>query len=205
LTLRLAGAVALLCTTTLAASGAAQNIPVRPDTVAADSARRLSPRSAFIRSVLVPGWGQASAGSYRRGGIWFAIHTTSWYMLGKTLGKLSEARDHERRRMAFATDSLELLIAEDTAAARRLGTRDSLAFQQAVDANGRVTSARSLIEARERHRQDWITYTLFFTMMSGVDAYVNAHLTDWPVELSAEPRRDGALVIQAKYRLGSVR
>ncbi|MGH7461185.1 MAG: hypothetical protein ACREMA_09170, partial [Longimicrobiales bacterium] len=46
----------------------AQERAAAADTVRADSARRITPGKAFYRSLLVPGWGQASVGAYVRGG-----------------------------------------------------------------------------------------------------------------------------------------
>ena len=70
----------------------------RPDTLAADSTRRgITPRGAMFRSIVIPGWGQAAVGSYTRGGIFFAIRSSSYYMLFRTIGRLNESRDIERR------------------------------------------------------------------------------------------------------------
>jgi hypothetical protein len=191
---------ALVLTVALAPGVSAQVVPARADTAAADTLTGPSPRSAFIRSLVVPGWGQASVDSYTRGGVFFALQTTSGYMLFRTIGRVHEARDREQRRVSIAVDSLEALMAEDTAAARRLS--DPVAFQAAIDEDPDVAAARALVTSRRRHRQDWITYTLFFTMMSGVDAYVTAHLRGFPVELSGEPRRDGSFALGVTVPLG---
>jgi hypothetical protein len=82
-------------------------------------------------------------------------------------------------------------MANDTAAARRLS--DETVFDDAVAANPLVANARGLVDARTEQRQDWITYTLFFTMAGAVDAYVSANLRDFPVDISADTGRDGAM------------
>ena len=174
-----------------ASATAAQDVgrPVAADTLAVDTLPQPpSPRSVFIKSLILPGWGQAELGSYKRGSVFFALQTTSVFMLLKTVGKLERAHSVERRFLEFAADSLRRVIATDTAAARRLA--DPIAFEDAVFQNQRVRNARALIESRQRHRQDWITYLLFFTMLSGVDAYVSAHLQDFPADLSARARSD---------------
>lgn len=174
-----------------AAPAAAQRFPAEAlDSIATDTLRGPSPGGAFFRSVIVPGWGQASAGSYTRGAVWFAIQSTSWYMLLKTIGQLSEIEGIERRRVATATDSLNQLIATDPEKADEL--EDPIAFENAVAADPRVAAARDLIEARRQHRQDWIVYTMFFTLMSGVDALVTAHLRGFP-EVLLEPRTGGGM------------
>ncbi|MGH7555350.1 MAG: hypothetical protein ACREMQ_20295, partial [Longimicrobiales bacterium] len=72
--------MALVIAATLCSPAAAQDPVVVRDTVAQDTLRGPSPRGAFLRSLLIPGWGQASVGSYTRGGIFFAIQSTSGYM-----------------------------------------------------------------------------------------------------------------------------
>lgn len=169
----------------------------RPDTLAPDSARSDSgrvdappgPGGSFLRSALVPGWGQAAHGAYVRGGVYFAAQTGSWFMLGKTLAKLAEARDVERRRMAFVEDSLLAEAAADDALAAGFEDADSLAA--AVAADSLVQDIRGLIDARKQQREDWIAWTVFWTLAAGADAFVTAHLSEFPASIVAEPRRGG--------------
>lgn len=169
-----------------------------PDTMLAalDSARAdtlgTSPRTAMMRSWLVPGWGQASVGAYGRGGFFVAAQGASWYMLLKTLGRLAEARAVETARVTWVSDSLRAVIFADPDGAGA-DLADPIAFQQAVDEEPRVASARGLVEARKQQRQDWIAGTLFLTLISGVDAFVAAHLSDAPVSLEAAVAPDGAV------------
>jgi hypothetical protein len=161
-----------------------------------------SPRGAMIRSWLVPGWGQAAVGSNVRGGFWFALQGTSWYMLLKTIGRLNQARGTEDRLVAIATDSLNELIAMDSLLAEELS--DQIAFENAVGEHTGVQNIRGLVDARGQQRQDWITYTVFFTLISGVDAYVNAHLRDFPVDITSPPSTDGSLRLMLRVPIGSV-
>lgn len=185
---------------------AAQN-PVPPDTVAVDSVaadtvrRGPTPRGALLRSLIFPAWGQAANGSYVRGGVAFAIETTSWYMLLKTMAKLSESRNVERRVVGIVGDSLRMEMAQDSALAEELS--DPFAFDEAVGEDPRAARIRGLIDARKSQRQDWITYTLFFTMMSGIDAYVSTQLQDFPVGISGEVRRDGAVGVRFTVPAGT--
>lgn len=156
-----------------------------------DVERGVSPRGAMIRSFLFPGWGQAAAGSYTRGGVFFAIQGSSWYMLLRTIARYHQAQDIVARKTRIATDSLDRLIATDTAAARRLS--DPSNYAAALSEYPGMIRARALVNSRRQQRQDWITYTLFFTLISGVDAYVNAHLKDFPGDIMTEARRDGSV------------
>ncbi len=63
----------------------------RPDSVDA-----ISPRGAFLRSLVLPGWGQSELGAPGRGGIYFALEAGSLWMFAKSARKLDEARENER-------------------------------------------------------------------------------------------------------------
>jgi hypothetical protein len=183
------------------------------DTLEADTVDdRISPRSAFIRSLLVPGWGQASVGSYGRGSVFFALQGTSWYMLLRTLARLDQSERVEARVVGMVTDSLNFLIARDTApefceanpapceAAKALAQPAN--FEAAVAGDTAVSRIRNLVDAREDQKQDWITYLLFFTMMGGVDAYVNRHLQDFPADVLTTTRPNGRYDVGVRVRVG---
>lgn len=161
------------------------------------------PRNAFIRAMLVPGLGHAYIDAPRRGGIYFAIQTASWYMLLKTAAKLNDAREIEQRFVRFGTDSLRAEMAADTALARQLA--DPVRFQQALDNHPGLEGARSLVDSRRRHRQDWIVYTLFFTFAAAVDAYVAAHLTDFPADITVTPASGAAVNVGVQFPVGGRR
>jgi len=183
-----------------APAAALQVAPADTLGAAADSSRAVSPRGAMLRSFLLPGWGQLAAGSPTRAGVWFAIEGADVYMLTRTLRRLGDAKDRERGLVRFRSDSLNGAMAQDTALARRLA--DPLAFDSAVSAGEEVRNIRNLVESREQQRQDWITYTLFFTLLSGVDAYVNAQLVDFPVDISLRHTTEGAFVLSLRVPLG---
>ena len=76
---------------------------VTGDTVraaAADSVRRISPRGAFVRSLVIPGWGQSAVGSPGRGAVYFGMEAGSLWMWYKSLEKLRDARAIERQLRA---------------------------------------------------------------------------------------------------------
>ena len=171
----------------------------KPDSVKVDT-NRISPGKAFYRSLLIPGWGQASVGAYARGGTFFGLQTASAYMLVKTLGKLGQAHDSESKRVGQARDSLLALMAKDTLANKRLS--DRAVFNAAVDSTPGVARARRLINSRENQRQDWITYTLVLTLASGVDAFVAAHLATFPGKVEAEPSAGGGMQLKVSVPTG---
>ncbi|MEO5510935.1 MAG: hypothetical protein ABIV28_01825 [Longimicrobiales bacterium] len=159
-------------------------------------------RNAFARALILPGWGHFGLGATRRGMVFVALEGTSWFMLVKTLTKLNQAQNKADGFEAVASDSLNILMAGDTAKARILADPD--AFEAALAANPQVIASRNLVGSRKEQRQDWITYTLFFTMASAVDAYVAANLRDFPVDVSALPRRDGSFAISFSLPMGKV-
>jgi hypothetical protein len=64
-----------------------------PDTLIATE---ISPRAALLRSMAVPGWGQAYAGSPGRGAVYFALGSGAFWMTLKTHRQLSASREHDR-------------------------------------------------------------------------------------------------------------
>jgi hypothetical protein len=96
-----AAAFALLA---LPAAAAAQEptpappLPAQPravaDTLAAPEGP--SPRGAFLRSLVLPGWGQAWVGAPVRGGVYFAMEAGALWMTYKSHQKLREARGREQ-------------------------------------------------------------------------------------------------------------
>jgi hypothetical protein len=59
---------------------------------------RVSPRGAFFRSLILPGWGQSSIGASGRGAVYFALESGSLWMLYKADQKLDEAKRLEQQR-----------------------------------------------------------------------------------------------------------
>lgn len=185
------------------APATAQNPVLESDTMpVADTIPREfpSPRAAFLRAVIVPGWGHVYTDEYTRGAVYFALQSTSWFMLVKTLRKLNDVENLDERLTALAADSLEAAMAADPELADQL--QDPNAYETALLTYPGLQNARSLARARRQQRQDWIAYTLFFTFAAGVDAYVTAHLKDFPVDIVTEPGFDGRLNVGVQIPVG---
>jgi len=60
-----------------------------------DTVRRISPKGAFVRSLVLPGWGQSAVGSPGRGAVYFALETASLWMVYKSQRKLHFARRNQ--------------------------------------------------------------------------------------------------------------
>jgi hypothetical protein len=78
----------------------ADSAPARrpPVTDSSQMRYRISPRGAFLRSLVLPGWGQSSIGAPGRGAVYFALESGSLWMLYKADQKLGEARRLEQSR-----------------------------------------------------------------------------------------------------------
>jgi len=151
----------------------AQEIPepvVAPDSV--QGPRRASPRGAFLRSLLIPGWGQASVGSYNRAAFYFSVDAVSGWMILKTSKTHSSA-------LRIATR----LEAEAEAALIAAGITDPEEIAAALDEDEVLGEARGLGEVRAQQREDWIAFGLFMLFFGGADAFVSAHLADFPEAL----------------------
>ena len=69
----------------------------------------MTPRGAFIRSMIVPGWGQAAFDRPVRGGVYFAGWAANWFMIFRNQVRLDDARSRFDRRV----DQIEVqLVAE---------------------------------------------------------------------------------------------
>jgi hypothetical protein len=76
------------------------------DTVRADSLRdgRITPRGAFLRSLVLPGWGQSEIGAPERGIVYFALEAGSLWMVLKSHQRLQDA--YEREEILKATGEI---------------------------------------------------------------------------------------------------
>jgi len=147
----------------------------------------ITPRGAFIRSALIPGWGHSKVGSYGRGAFYFMVESISAFMLVKTQGQLGLARD---RRMLWESVAIARLQAQGSEIVDPFYLEAALADDPEFEGLwGHVEEMRGLEEARLGQREDWMALGLFFLFLGGADAYVSAHLAEFPgaVEINATP------------------
>lgn len=131
------------------------------------------PSGAFLRGVLIPGWGHTVSGSLTRGAFYFGVESISGWMLYKTIQKLRAVRN---RRDFYEAQVLGRLAAD--------GITDPELITEALDSDPNVIQTRNLVEGREEQREDWMAAAIFFLLVSGVDAFVSAHLQDFPEPLT---------------------
>lgn len=168
------------------ASAPAVDAQEAPPAVAPDSARvqaqtqvqaprGVSPRGAFLRAAALPGWGHASIGAYHRGAFYFLVESASAWMLVKTRRRFTDVE----RRLRFEEDLLRADLFSE-------GVTDEAEIRKRLDGDATLEDLRDLREARRQQREDWTAASVFLVLLSGVDAYVSAHLRDFPAPLSLE-------------------
>jgi hypothetical protein len=163
--------------------GAQQRVPSPPprDTVVADTTQRrparrlpnsipdsllrppITPKAAFLRSLLLPGWGQSSLRRSTAATLFSAAEIGALYMVGKSRADLQRAK---------ALRGLDSVTVGDPS----LG--------EAVTRIPAVTIG--LVNARKLHLEDWIAVWAFNHLLAGADAYVAANLWDLPARVSIQ-------------------
>lgn len=170
----------------------AQDAPPRPDSVPARPGSDVTPMGAFLRAALVPGWGHAAIGSYHRGAFYVVTEgATAWTLL-RTRRRYAEAGERAR----FREDVVRAALAAE-------GVTDPTQVRSRLDADPTLRDLNGLVEARRQQREDWTAVAIFLVLLSGVDAFVSAHLRDFPapLELNAQPAGDGRLELSLGVRL----
>lgn len=142
----------------------------------------VSPRRAFLSSLIVPGLGQSRLQRPTAGAVFAGVEMAAVVMIGKSLADLRAAK-------AFRADSV--------------------AGSVPVDAAGNPTGATPLIgapftddlvRARRLHLEDWIAVIAFNHLISGAEAFVSANLFDLPAQISARPSgRGGAVTVSLAW------
>jgi hypothetical protein len=127
-----------------------------------------SPGGAFLRALILPGWGHASIGSYKRGGFYFITESTTAFMLARTIHRIGIAKDAQSLKESRVR---EALLAS--------GSRED-SIPGLLDRNAEVRHTRNLVRARQSQLEDLVAMGLFLLFIGGADAFVSAHLRDFP-------------------------
>jgi hypothetical protein len=150
---RLALAAALALGSAAVNAAAAQTPPA--DTMPRPMARGdsirprppVSPTGAFLRSLVLPGWGQSRLNRNVTGGLFVAFEALAVTMVWKSEWQLDWARTRNK-----------------------------------------------FVREHTQEREDWITLLLFNHLMAAAEAYVSAHLYDFPAALKLERAHGGVQV-----------
>lgn len=137
----------------LRARTAADSLSDRRDSVL-NAGPPIRPKTALLRSLLIPGWGQASLDRGTAGATYFALEAGSIAMLIFAKHELATAR-------RAAADSTFV---------------DDSTFGPPPELAGRVRVRRLQVE-------DWAALIFFTHLFSAADAFVSAHLWDVRVQV----------------------
>ena len=167
-------------------AGAPRTLPAQQ----ADSARAgigappISPRRAFLYSLLLPGAGQATLDRATAGGMFFLIEAVGLVLVHRSAEDLRIAR-------TFAGDSMPLRYATDPVTG--LPARTSTGGLQVAEWSvPRYTDA--YVRTRRLHYEDWLAVLVFNHLFAGADAFVAAQLWDLPVRIGVMPTATGARI-----------
>ncbi|HSM03934.1 MAG TPA: hypothetical protein VK858_04910 [Longimicrobiales bacterium] len=162
-----------------------------PDSVTVDEGP--SPLGAFLRAIALPGWGHASIGSHRRGIFYVAAESGTAWMLWRTASRRSSAREILSLR--------ESVVRAELLASGEVPPEE---IDAVVAEDPRVGEAQTLVDARQGQFEDWVAMGIFLTFLSGADAFVSAHLRDFPdpIDVTVGPGPEGGVEVGARLRLG---
>lgn len=132
-----------------------------------------SPGGAFLRSVLVPGWGHVATESYARAGFYVTAQSATLWMLWQTL---------DRRALASESRALERQLVAKRIESGGLSNPDSIQIE--VGRDPAVQQREALVESRDQQVEDWSALSIFLVLIGAVDAYVAAHLAEYPDPLT---------------------
>jgi hypothetical protein len=151
----------------------------------------MSPRRAFLTSLLIPGYAQTVFGRDHAAMLFAVIEIGSLGMARKSAQDLAEAK-------AFAGDSIVATYKIDpTTGIALIDPKTGLPVPDTYIAS-RFTPDR--VKARRTHYEDWIAAIVFNHLFSGADAYVAANLWDFNANIGivAAP---GSAGVYASLRL----
>ncbi len=144
--------------------------------IAAPSKPPLTPKQAFLYSLMLPGLGQSRLDRGSAGAFFAAIELGSLAMVQKSTTEVHEVRKF---------------------------SGDSLPNNYTVGADGKITNVGSfpakfpveLLNTRRLHVEDWFAALAFNHLLSAADAFVAAQLWQVPATLSVVPANDRIAIV----------
>ena len=140
----------------------------------------MTPRRAFLTSLLVPGYAQTVFGRDRAAMLFAVIEIGSIGMARKAAQDLADAK-------GIAHDSVVATYKIDPSTGLAIIDPKTGLPEPDTYIAGRFTPDR--IKARRTHYEDWIAAIIFNHLFSGADAYVAANLWDFRTNIGAVASR----------------
>jgi hypothetical protein len=171
--------------------GAPQTQPAQPSPRDTTPRPPMSPRRAFLTSLILPGYAQTVFGRDRAAMLFTVIEIGSIGMARKSALDLAEAK-------ALPRDSVVATYQIDPATGMAVIDPGTGLPIPETWVRSRFTDDR--IKARRTHYEDWVAVIVFNHLFAGADAYVAANLWDFRTNIGvvASPR---SAVIYASVRL----
>jgi hypothetical protein len=140
----------------------------------------LSPRRAFLTSLVAPGYAQSVLGR---------PNAAAFFVLTEAIGVLMvrEASAELRDARRLQNDSVALRFVNPTT-----GQPDT--------AYGAPRYSSALVRSRRAHLEDWIAALVANHVIAAADAFVAAHLWDVGVEVGYDPTVGEAARVAARFR-----
>ena len=151
----------------------------------------MSPRRAFLTSLVLPGYAQTVFGRDRAAMLFAVVEIGAIGMARKAAQNLAEAK-------ALAGNNIVATYEIDPITGRAVIDPGTGQPKPATYIASRFTADR--IRARRTHYEDWLATIVFNHLIAGADAYVAANLWDFRtnVSVTATPR---STTIIASFRL----
>ena len=142
----------------------------------------ITPKRAFLYSLMLPGLGEASLQRYKTGAGFFLVEALALSMYHRSTEDLRIAN-------AYRSDSAASTYATDPST----GVPTLSGGLPVVSTRVKSGFTDDLIKARKLQKEDWFFVLVFNHLISGADAFVAAQLFDLPahVSLRAVPQRGG--------------
>ena len=125
----------------------------------------LSPRRAFLYSLLLPGYSQSVLGRHRAGSLQLAFEAVALTMIRITAADVREAR-------RTSADSIPISFVNGNG-------QPEIRFE-------RTAFPSSLLRSRRARLEDWIAVLMANHLFSAADGYVAALLWDLPAEVAVD-------------------
>jgi hypothetical protein len=135
----------------------------------------ITPRRAFLYSLLLPGLGQSRLDRGTSGALFSSVELAALVMVRRSQADVREAR-------RYRLDSLPASFTVSGGLFRGTGSFST-----------RFTA--DLVRTRRLHVEDWLAVIAFNHLFAGADAFVGAQLWDVPVSLSATPTAGGGAIV----------
>jgi hypothetical protein len=164
----------------------------------ADEEPRLSPRGAVLRAFALPGWGQFYTGHRLRGFLYAGAEVgfaTLGFLKQRDVNEFKE--EMQLARLGFVAE--DQALHPDSAYSRE----DTLALYERFGTTPQGAALEATLEAKQRRREDFFTYSVFAVLFGAIDAFVSAHLDPYhEAEISASPVRGGGVRLDVTLPIG---